>query len=156
MSHLSLLVLALTLPLWAQSNNAGPAPIQIVTRTAAVDPSEIVGQNASGIGLFLEIHNISGKNVTGYSLGVKFLDPSTDASFKGSHGRMAARASNPLRPGDCDCSHAKPILIPKTPSGVVAEPKVTLDLVVFDDGTTWGAGQLLSSRQLLKELGVTR
>jgi hypothetical protein len=156
-SRLTLLALALTLPLWPQAGDSGPSPIQIVTRTAAVDPSAVAGRNSSAIGLFVEIHNISAKNVLGYSLGVKFLDPSTAATFKGagSHERMAAHASTPLHPGDCDCSHAKPIMIPKTPSGAVAEPQVALDLVVFDDGTTWGSGRLQSSQQLLKTLGVT-
>jgi hypothetical protein len=156
-SRLTLLALTLTLPVWSQSNDSGPEPLQIVTRTAAVDASQFSGRNSSGIGLFLDIHNISGKNVSGYALGVKFLDPSTNATFKGggSHQRMAARrAGNLLHPGDCECAHPKPIMLPTTPSGAVADPKVTLDLVVFDDGTTWGAGQLESSKQLLKELGV--
>jgi hypothetical protein len=156
--RLILLALALTLPTWPQGTDSVPSPMQIVTRTAAVNAFEITVKNPSGMGLFLELHNTSGKNVAGYALGVKFLDPSTNASFQGagSHQRMVARqAGNPLRPGDCDCSHSKPIVIPKTPSGAVAEPKVTLDLVVFDDGTTWGSGELQSSRQLLKKLGVT-
>ncbi len=158
-SRLTLLALML-IPIWSQSNDPGPAPLQIVTRTVAVDASEFTGKankNTSSIGLFLDIHNISSKNVSGYALGVKFLDPSTNATFKGagSHQRMAARrAANLLHPGDCECSHAKPIMLPNTPSGAVAEPQVTLDLVVFDDGTTWGAGQLQSSQQLLRELGV--
>ena len=149
----SVLSLALTLPLWSQSNSdSSPAPVQIVTRTA----SFVTGQDGPVTGLFLDIHNTSSKNVIGYSLGVRFVDPSTNANVKGSHERMAARQASPLRPGDCDCSNSKPIVIKKTSSAVLAEPKVTLDLVVFDDGTTWGAGQLLSSRRLFKELGVTR
>ena len=144
-SRLSLLTLALTFPLWSQSSSdSSSAPVQIVTRTVSVD------------GLFLEIHNTSSKNVIGYSIEVRFVDPSTKEDLKGSHGRMAARQANPLRPGDCDCSNPKPIVIKKTASGALAEPQVTLDLVVFDDGTTWGAGRLLSSLKLLKELGVSR
>jgi hypothetical protein len=155
-SRLPLLALTL-IPIWSQSNDPGPAPLQIVTRTAAARGSELPGQSNSGIGLFLDIHNTSGKNVAGYALGVKFLDPSTNATVKGagSHQKWVARqAGNPIHPGDCDCSQPKPIMLPKTPSGAVAEPKVTLDLVVFDDGTTWGAGQLQSSQQLLRKLGV--
>jgi hypothetical protein len=156
-SRLILVALTLAVPLWPQSNHSDPAPMQIVTRTAAVDAFEITARNPSGMGLFLEVHNTSGKNVVGYALGVKFLDPSTNASFQGagSHQRMVARqAGRPLHPGDCDCSHSKPIVLPKTPSGAVAKPEVTLDLVVFDDGTTWGSGQLQSSRPLLRKLGV--
>jgi hypothetical protein len=153
-SRLPLLALTLTLPVWSQSNDPGPAPVQIVTRTAAAHLSELPGQSNSGIGLFLDIHNTSGKNVAGYAFGVKFLDPSTNATFKGAgtHQRMVARqAGNPIHPGDCDCSQPKPIMLP---SGAVADPQVTLDLVVFDDGTTWGAGRLQSSQQLLRKLGV--
>jgi hypothetical protein len=156
-SRLPLLALSLILPVWSQSKDSGPEPLQIVTRTAAANGSELPGQKNSGIGLFLDIHNTSGKNVTGYALAVKFLDPSTNATFKGagSHQKWVARqAGNPIHPGDCDCSQPKPIMLPKTPSGAAAESKVTLDLVVFDDGTTWGPGQLLSSQQLLRKLGM--
>jgi hypothetical protein len=145
-----LLSLALTFPLWSQSNSdSSPAPVQIVTRIGNIN-------TLGNTSLFLEVHNTSSKNVTGYSLEVRFIDPSTKAALKGSHGRMAAKRASPLRPGDCDCSNSKPIVIKKTASGALAEPQVIIDLVVFDDGTTWGAGRLLLSRGLLKELGVTQ
>jgi hypothetical protein len=151
-SYLSLLSLALTFPLWSQSNSeSSTAPVRIVTRTGSIGGSGPTAQD----GLFLEIHNTSSKNVIGYSLDVQFVDPATSAKIQGSHGRMAARQASPLRPGDCDCSNSKPIVIKKTASGVLADPQVTLDLVVFDDGTTWGAHRLASSQQLLKELGAT-
>jgi hypothetical protein len=154
-SQLSLLSLALVLPLSAQSNNdSSPAPIEIVSRISSVDAHQLTGENGTVSGLFLEVHNVSSKNVIGYSLDVKFVDPSTNTNIKGSHGRMASRQGNPLHPGDCDCSNAKPIVIRVTASGVLAEPKLTVDLVVFDDGTTWGAGQLPAARQLRKQLGL--
>jgi len=152
----TLLALALTLPAWSQSKDSGPAPLQIVTRTAAVDASGFAGKNNSTIGLFLDIHNVSGKNVAGYVLDVKFVDPSTNTILRGAgHERMAARETgDPMRPGGCDCSNPKPIMLRKTPAGAVSEPKITLDLVVFEDGTSWGAGELVSSQQLLKQSGA--
>jgi hypothetical protein len=149
-SRLSVLTFALALPLWAQ------VPIQIETHMATVNDPGLTGQNVPVTGLFLEPCNVSNKNVIGYSVGARFVDPSTAANAKGlgRHERMATRQTNPLRPGDCDCKNSKPIVIPKTALGVLAEPNVTLDLVVFDDGTIWGPGQLRSSEELRQKLGV--
>jgi hypothetical protein len=45
----------------------------------------------------------------------------------------------------------KPYPLPITPSGSIAQYSFKIDLVVFDDGSKWGPGQLIGSRKLLAD-----
>jgi hypothetical protein len=154
MSRFCFLALALALPLAAQSDTASTvAPLQIFTRIATVDDTRLTGKTGPVDGLFLDIQNMSGKSVLGYTLAVTFLDPSTNTKLKGSggHERSSRRPmDNPLLPGQCDCSNPKPLVIPKTESGALALVSATLEFVVFEGGSSWGVAKTRASQQALE------
>jgi len=138
--RVSLLALALAFPIGAQSDNASAvAPLQVLTRIASVDVPSESGQTLPGTGVFFDVLNSSNKNVRSYALEIKFIDPSTNAPLPGRHQR-AMSFDKPIHPGSVG-SNPKPIVLPKTASGALAEYRVNVDLVTFDDGTTWGPGK---------------
>jgi hypothetical protein len=140
--RLSLIALALALPLAAQSDNASSiAPLQIFSRVTTVDDIRLTGKNGPVAGLFSDVQNISVKNVLSYTFSITFLDPSTNTKLRGSgsHERSTRMPNDkPLRPGECQCSNPKPLVIPKTESGALAQVSTTLEFVLFEDGSTWG------------------
>jgi hypothetical protein len=127
----------------------GPPPLAVTATPAGA------GEDGSQPGLLLNIKNVSGKNVLAYALQLRYTNPDTGQSM-GSGGHSAFRhgtAGPPqyLAPAQTD-TDPKPISLPHTSDGVTATYVISVDLVVFEDGSQWGPASSRGAQQLLQRI----
>jgi hypothetical protein len=125
------------------------APIEVMGHVAQID-TQITGLKP-GPGLFMTIRNVSGRSIQGFVYQTVFTDPSTGERLMccSSHSEYKQPSLGvALAPGR-STDAPKPYHLPLTQSGSAAQYSFTVDLVVFDDGSTWGPGQLTASKQFL-------
>jgi hypothetical protein len=135
----------------------GDGPPLTVTATPAG-----AGQDGSQPGIVLNIKNTSGKNVLAYALQFRYTNPATGKAM-GSGGHSVLRQGTNgtpkyLAPGQTDTS-LKARSLPRTSYGVAATYVISVDLVVFEDGSQWGPASSRDAQQLLQRIqasGVLR
>jgi hypothetical protein len=152
------IVAALAMPMGAQTaGSPGSCPIEVTGRVASIDPHKWVGFEA-GPGLFIEVRNISGKGIQGYVFETAFMDPATRQNAGGRREHSAWKEPGKgveLAAGEGQ-ELPKPYPLPKTASGSMAQYSFKVDLVIFDDGSKWGPGQLRSSMKMVTSLSATK
>jgi hypothetical protein len=97
------------------------------------------------------------RNIRGYVLEILVIDPTSGAVLeRASRGGSTSKVNGVLRlivPSEVSRGF-RPMPLPATASGGTAEWKVTVDMVVFEDGTTWGLANLRASADLLKRIAA--
>ena len=146
-----LLIAATLLPLLGQPGlTGGPPPLEIRVRTQLIDPAD-----GSGTGAYIDVRNTSARNVRGYVLQILVMDPVEGVALE--HRSRAVSTSKVngvlhfIAPGELS-TNGKPVPLPTTFSGSLAVCAASIDMVVFDDGTTWGPAKLSASANLLKRI----
>jgi len=129
-------------------NMPGPPPLE-VTATPT-----LAGEDGTFPGFVLSIKNTSAKNVVAYSIQMHYTDPITGQSM-GSSGHNSFRQPmdgkpNYLQPGQVDTS-PKATSFPRDASGAAPKYTITVELVLFDDGSLWGTATSRGAQQLLKQ-----
>jgi hypothetical protein len=150
-----ILILAVLVP-HAFAQSAGAPPIEVRGMVSPIDPHEGAGFKA-GPGLFMEVRNISGRNILGFAFETTFTNPETGKVMAArEHGafRPASRGIN--LPSGGSKPNPKPYELPVTSSGMPASYSFTVDLVIFDDGTKWGPAKLDVSEALLMRLATEK
>jgi hypothetical protein len=148
-----LTVLALLPIISAQTPSTDPAPVDVTGKISAID-TQVWQGSREGPGLFMAARNISGRGIRGYAFETIFTDA-------GSGERVGPRMSHStykepqlgvaLTPG-AQQDLVKPYSVPITESGIPAIYSFNIDLVVFEDGSTWGPGKTQAARQLLSRI----
>ncbi len=130
-------------------------PIEVTGTVSPIDPHEWAGFKA-GPGLFMKVRNLSGRNILGFAFETAFSDPETGRSIgtPREHGAFRPASRGISLPPDGSKPNPKPYQLPVTSSGVPARYSFTVDLVIFDDGTTWGPAKLEVSKALLVRLAT--
>jgi hypothetical protein len=153
----TILILAvLASPAIAQSANAPEnSPIEVTGLVSPINPQEWAGFKA-GPGLFMNVRNISGRNILGFAFETTFTDPETGKAMVGTREHSAFRpASRGISlPSGASNPNPKPYQLPVTSSGMPAGYSFVVDLVIFDDGTKWGPAKLEVSEALLMRLAT--
>jgi hypothetical protein len=130
------------------ANTSGPAPLEVAATSAGA------GRDGTRPGYVLSIKNLSPKNVMGYSVQMHFTSSVTGKGM-GSSGHSSF--ANPLtgkphylQPGQTETSK-RAIPFPQDASGATPNYTISVQLVVFEDGSTWGPASSNGAQQLLKE-----
>jgi hypothetical protein len=108
---------------------------------------------SSGDGsLALSAQNISVKQIRGIVFSVAFTSPSTGENL----GKLVRTFVKPVENGQATylepgqtIRYQKPVPVPKDPTGAPGRPNVTVDSVVFGDGSSWGPAKLTESAKVL-------
>jgi hypothetical protein len=109
-----------------------------------------------GPALSLQVKNVSTKNILAYSVQTLFTNPETGRGM-GRHGSNTTLINtntdkaDPLLPGAMK-TWAKPIEFPRNAAGGTPQYSFSVDLVVFDDGSTWGPGTAQGSQRMLQNV----
>jgi hypothetical protein len=131
-----LLICSLAVALAAQT--ADPScPLELSTRAAVLDANYPEGTS----GFALDVKNVSARDIRSYTIRVAFTDP-TSGKGAGNHVRIVGKAEvdkTVLAAGGLDPSD-RPITLPHLPSGVQPTYALSVDYVIFSDGSTWGPG----------------
>jgi hypothetical protein len=128
----------------------GPAPLEITaTPTTALN-------NPSIPALSLQIKNVSTKNILAYSYHIQFTDSATGIGMgRGGSSTTLINTNtdqaNPMLPGAIT-RQPRPEVPPRNPTGIVPGYSISVDLVIFDDGSTWGPGTAPLSARLLQNV----
>ena len=152
----TILILAVFAPhAFAQSASAPEgSPIEVTGLVSPINPHEWAGFKA-GPGLFMKVRNISGRNILGIAFETTFTNPETGKVVGGhEHGAFRPASRGISLPAGGSKPNPKPYQLPVTSSGVPARYSFTVDLVIFDDGTTWGPAKLEVSKALLVRLAT--
>lgn len=147
-----LTVLVLLPVISAQTPSTDPAPIEVTGRISAIDPQVWPGFN-NGPGLFMTVQSASARGIQGYVFETTFTDPANGERVE--H-RLHSTYKRPslgvaLAPG-AKQDVGKPYPVPITAGGVPSDYSFTVDLVIFDDGTTWGPAKTIGAKQLLSRV----
>jgi len=114
--------------------------------------AEVAGLSATNFA-FVELRNISSKNIRGYTLQIVITDPTDGKVIQKRAQTMNFDVinGNPrfVSPGT-RWPHPRAIPMPPTVSGIAPKCDVIIDYIVFDDGTVWGPHKLLSSDEIRK------
>jgi hypothetical protein len=99
----------------------------------------------------LQIKNVSTKNILAYSYDVQFTDPATAKGLGRGGGATImintnTDRANPMLPGAAMPS-PKASVPSRNPDGIVPAASFSVDLVIFDDDTTWGQEPLRGARR---------
>ena len=132
------------------------SPVEVTGLVAPIDPHDGAGLKA-GPGLFMTVRNTSGRNILGFAFETTFTNPATGKVIGGhEHGafRPASRGIS-LPPGGSK-PNPKPYQLPVTSAGTPAGYSFRVDLVIFEDGSTWGPAKLDVSQSLLKRLATEK
>jgi len=121
----------------------GPCPLEVTDAPASANPSP---------GFHLQVRNISATHsILAYTLAIRYIDPDTNkAGMGGSHGAIFMNQDGtprPLAPGQKSTADNRSTN--KSASGKPLVPKVTVDLVVFEDGSIWGPAQTEGAKRQL-------
>jgi hypothetical protein len=132
----------------------GPAPIEI-TGTQTIAPTNGAPDGPSGPALALQVKNVSTKSILAYSIQILFTNPETGkvGSKRGSSTTFIdpSGQSHPMLPGAIE-NWPKPAPFPRIAAGIAMQYTSSVDLVIFDDGTTWGPGTAVGSQQMLQNV----
>jgi hypothetical protein len=130
------------------------SPVEVRALVSPIDPHEWAGFKA-GPGLFMEVRNVSGRNILGFAFETTFTNPETGkAMAKREHGAFRPASRGISLPSGASKPNPKPYQLPVTSSGTPASYSFRVDLVIFDDGTTWGPAKLEVSQALLARLAT--
>src|ERR1039458_5375193 len=107
----------------------------------------------------MAVTNASASAVLGFVLSVEFIDPRTKSPLSRRIVSVLRETPDgkPLPLLRDQSVHLRRTTLPRLADGVLAEYRVTFDLVVYADGSQWGPGNLSQSRVLLnrvREVGV--
>ncbi|HTS76908.1 MAG TPA: hypothetical protein VMG40_11925 [Bryobacteraceae bacterium] len=127
-------------------------PIEVTASIAPIDPTKWVGFK-EGRGLFMFVRNTSGRDIQGFALEARFTDPQTGKPLGGhrGHSEFNPRSNGLLAPGATK-PLVRPYPVPVTASGAPGAYAFSVDLVIFEDGTTWGPGRTPMARKLLQQI----
>jgi hypothetical protein len=153
----TILILAVLVPhaLAQPAGSPKSSPIEVMGVVSPIDPHEWAGFKA-GPGLFMKVRNISGRNILGFAFETTFTNPETGKAMAGprEHGAFRPATRGISLPPDASKPNPKPYQLPVTSLGVPAKYSFIVDLVIFDDGTTWGPAKLDVSQALLVRLAT--
>jgi hypothetical protein len=130
---LRLVMIAAILPvLSAQTPSADPAPINVT--------AHMTWPVTSAPELSITLQNISGRNIQGYTVMATFTDPDTGVTIKREPIGVYRSPSLGIQLGPGEQTRVIKS-VPLGSSGMPANYTFDLDLVFFDDGSTWGPAQ---------------
>jgi hypothetical protein len=133
----------------APESAGGPPPLEVMATLSSA------GLGGTKPGLRLSVKNVSTKNVLAYALRLHFTDPETGAGMgSGAHtefGKGLNGVPRYLLPGEV-ASSPRAQSLPVTANGAPAKYTLSVDLVVFGDGSTWGPASSAAAVQLWKQV----
>ena len=130
------------------------SPVEVRGLVSQIDPHQWAGFRA-GPGLFMEVRNTSGRNILGFAFETTFTKPATGKVIGGhEHGAFRPASRGISLPAGGSKPNPKPYQLPVTSSGMPASYSFTVDLVIFEDGATWGPAKLGTSQALLVRLAT--
>ena len=147
-----LTVLALLPIISAQTPATDPVPIEVTGKISAIDPQVWSGFK-DGPGLFMTVQNASARGIQGYAFETTFTDPASGERLEHMSNSTYKQPSLgvAIAPG-AKQDPIKPYPVPITAHGVQANYSCTVDLVIFDDGTTWGPAKTKAGKRLLSRI----
>jgi hypothetical protein len=147
-----LTVLALLPSISAQTPSTDPVPIEVTGKISAID-TQVWQDFREGPGLFMTVQNVSGRGIQGYAFETTFTNPASGepVEYRSHSTYKQPSLGVALGPG-AKQEVPKPYPVPITASGVPTNYSFTVDLVIFDDGTTWGPAKTQASKQLLTRI----
>lgn len=129
-----------------------PSPLEVAqtpTQEERVDPQTHSSTWLSARNL--DIRNVSSKCVIAFSLDMKFKDSEgkliatgTTRHFFPKNGKL-----NCLDPGQTYTPKYSKVILPIDPSGNPTTADITVDFVIFGDGSKWGPGEQLEAKGYL-------
>jgi hypothetical protein len=128
----------------------GPAPLEITaTPTTARNNSSIPA-------LSLQVKNVSTKNILAYEILTLFTNPETGRGIaqNGMGSTFISTITDkaePMLPGAIKIM-PMPVNFPQNARGVKPQYSLTVDLVVFDDGSTWGRAAKRASQDMFQSV----
>jgi hypothetical protein len=136
----------------AQTPSADPAPMNVV--------GHIVWSAIGGPELSMTMQNTSARGIQGYFYEAIFTDPGTGklVSKSGPIGCYRSLGSGVLIASGAETPADTPVVkpLPITASGTPAKYSFNVDLVFFEDGTTWGPAKTAGAQQLLAQIAALR
>ena len=152
MLRLCLTVLALLPIISAQTPSTDPVPIEVTGEISAIDPQVWSGFK-DGPALFMTVQSTSARGIQSYVFETTFTDPASGERVEhrshSTHKQSSLGVA--LAPG-AKQDVGKPYPVPITAHGVPTNYSFTVDLVIFDDGTTWGPAKTIAAKQLLSRI----
>ena len=133
---------------YAQREQTPPLEVK---QTTAVE-AEPGGQARDVLGL--EVRNTSSRRVRGFAVCVNFTDGETGAptTYLCQNILKATKEGEARYQFPGDTLSVRSIPIPRNASGVPDRPAVKVDIVVFDDGSSWGPGKSRASLRLIGQI----
>ena len=149
-------VLALLPTISAQAPSTDPAPIEVTGKISAID-TQVWQGFSEGPGLFTTVQNVSGRGIQGYAFETTFTDAASGERIgpHRSHSTYKQPSLGVALASGAKQELAKPYPVPLAAYGVPGNFYFNIDLVVFEDGTTWGPGKSSSAKQLLSRIRGT-
>jgi hypothetical protein len=136
----------------AQTPTSDPSPIEVTATISRIDPQVWAGF-PEGPGLFMTVKNISKRGIQGYAYQTIFTDPISGKRLEvRGHSAYKQPSLGVALAADASSPDPKPYKVPITAFGAQTSSSFTVDLVVFDDGTTWGPAQTTVGKQLLERI----
>ncbi len=146
-------VLAFLPIIGAQTPSKDPIPIEVTGKISAID-TQVWHGFREGPGLFMTVQNVSGRGIQGYVFETTFTGPAGGERLGPHRSHSTYRQPSlgvALAPG-AKQDLPKPYPVPMTSYGLPVNYSFNVDLVVFEDGTTWGPGKSPSAKQLLSRI----
>lgn len=131
-----------------------PPPIEVIGRIAPLDPETSKRSGRDGPGVYTTVKNTSGRDVQAFAFSVVFTDPQSGKPVEGQRERSEYQppSDGVLLAANASEHERKPFPIPPTASGALASYSFDIDLVVFEDGTTWGPAKTRTAKELLEQI----
>ena len=130
----------------------GPAPLEVsITPTQ----KQVVDNNTHSTtwapGVDLTVKNVSGRCIVAYSLKLEWKDSEGNLVATGGETRFRHQKAQLacLDPGQTLGREGGALRVPLDPSGNATKADVTVDFVIFGDGSTWGPGTDVEQRGFL-------
>ena len=130
----------------------GPPPLEVTVTPAQ---KQVVDTNTRSTiwapGVDLTVKNISGRCIIAYSLILEWKDSEGKIVATGGETRFRHQKAQfaCLDPGQTLSREGGTLKIPLDPSGNATRTDVTVDFVIFGDGSTWGPGTDAEQRGFL-------
>lgn len=149
--RLALLGLAALFSLGAQTA-PDTAPIVMTATIGPVDP-QARPDFRSAWGIFMFVRNISDRPIEAYVYHSLLTDPETGAILeRSSHGGHKDPSLGAAIESGATLAEPRPYPLRLTASGVPANRSFTIDLVVFEDGSTWGPADTNAAKNMLRRI----